>query len=483
MPKTKINILWFKRDLRVNDHQALNQALKSPYPILAIYIFEPIIESNYDFDIRHWQFVYQSIVQLRKVFPVNCYYGNAIEIFNHLDNQFDIQGIFSHQETGVDITFRRDLHVKKFLEDKKISWSEFQSNGVIRGLKNRKTWDAAWAKYVNTPVNNTQINEDVFMTYSQVFQLSNELTNSLLERNHHAGYKNALQTLDIFLKEKVEDYFSNISFPDKSRYHCSRLSAYISWGNISIREVYQACKKARSNIRNKMSIDQFMARLKWHCHFIQKLEMEPRLEFENLNPSFNGIREKKNKGHIKAWKQGLTGFPLIDAAMRCVNETGYLNFRLRSSVASFLTHLLWQPWQEGARYLARMFLDYEPGIHFPQFQMQAGTTGVNTIRVYNPVKQSLEKDKNANFIKKWVPELAHLPTQFIHEPWKMSPMEEMLHNFDYGKDYPKRIVDHEKAAKYAREKLWQTKKGEENKLHSLKILNKHTRRTKRRKHV
>ena len=152
-------------------------------------------------------------------------------------------------------------------------------------------------------------------------------------------------------------------------------------------------------------------------------------------------------------------------------------------MASFLTHLLWQPWQEGARYLARMFLDYEPGIHFPQFQMQAGTTGVNTIRVYNPVKQSLEKDKNANFIKKWVPELAHLPTQFIHEPWKMSPMEEMLHNFDYGKDYPKRIVDHEKAAKYAREKLWQTKKGEENKLHSLKILNKHTRRTKRRKHV
>ena len=128
--------------------------------------------------------------------------------------------------------------------------------------------------------------------------------------------------------------------------------------------------KKKPRIQNKMSINQYMARLKWHCHFIQKLESEPEIEFRNLNSAFNNIRTKRDRKLIKAWEKGLTGYPLIDAAMRCVTETGFLNFRLRSTVVSFLTHHLWQPWQAGAHHLARQFIDYEPGIHYPQFQMQ-----------------------------------------------------------------------------------------------------------------
>ena len=201
-----------------------------------------------------------------------------------------------------------------------------------------------------------------------------------------------------------------------------------------------------------------MARLKWHCHFIQKLESGPALEFVNVNSAFDHIRQKKNKDYIKAWKNGETGYPLIDAAMRCVKVTGYLNFRLRATVVSFLTHILWQPWQAGAGHLARMFLDYEPGIHFSQFQMQAGTTGINTIRIYNPIKQSLEKDKNADFIKKWVPELRELPLEFIHEPWKMTDMDSIMCDFQLGESYPAPIVDFKKAYKFAQDELWKIKK-------------------------
>ena len=223
-----------------------------------------------------------------------------------------------------------------------------------------------------------------------------------------------------------------------------------------------------------------MARLKWHCHFIQKFEMDTSIQYKNMNSAFDGMREKVDKKLFKAWKNGMTGYPLIDAAMRCVKETGYLNFRLRSTVVSFLTHILWQPWKPGADYLAKMFLDYEPGIHYPQFQMQAATTGIHTVRIYNPIKQSLEKDKEAIFIKNWLPELRQLPINLAHCPWEITQMEEEMYGFEYGKSYPKRIVNFEEKQRMARDKLWGTKNSNESIRQSKTILKTHGRRPKRR---
>lgn len=476
----KINVLWFKRDFRIQDNEALLNACKQALPVLCLYIYEIEQECHYDFDIRHWQFIKGSIKAISDQILINEVYGDPRVIFKTLLETYEIQNVFSMQETGVYFSYMRDLDLKEIFKQENIVWHEFQNNGVLRGLKNRNTWDAAWINYMTRPIEKIDITNVSFIESKDLlekFALSFELQESVHDyEKWKPGIKHAEMALKTFVSEKIDDYFKYISMPDKSRYHCSRLSQYISWGNLSVRQIYQYTYAHKRYVKNKKSADQFLARLKWHCHFIQKLEMEPEMEWKNQNKIYDDIRKKKNKRLIKAWSKGETGYPLIDAAMKCVSETGYLNFRLRATVVSFLTHHLWQPWQVGAKFLAKQFIDYEPGIHYCQFQMQAGTTGIHTIRIYNPVKQSKEKDKDAVFLKKWLPELSDLPVKFIHEPWLMTEMEQIMYGVELGRDYPKRIIDHEKKSQEARDQLWGLKKSDASKKNAMKILKKHTRR-------
>jgi deoxyribodipyrimidine photo-lyase len=147
---------------------------------------------------------------------------------------------------------------------------------------------------------------------------------------------------------------------------------------------------------------------------------------------------------------------------------------MRAMVVSFFTHNLWQPWQEATQHLSRQFLDFEPGIHFPQLQMQAGETGINLLRIYNPIKNSYEHDPNGEFIKKWVPELQNIPTEFIHEPYKLTYLDQQFNNFELGKDYPKPIIDINKTRKYATDILWKMKKNAIVKEENKRILQLHT---------
>lgn len=448
-----------------------------------IFIFEPSISHHYDFDIRHWRFIYQSIMDMKQQgLNLNLFYGEAIDVFRYLFENLDIKTIFSHEESGNNLTYERDKDLKVFFRNQNVEWRESQTNMVIRGLRNRDGWDARWIKTAKgkaLPIPDIKKAQELI---NHPFQLPSEVKESLSSRTESidsGGERVAHVILEDFYKTKIEDYWFSLSYPEKSRYYCSRLSSHITYGNLTIRQVYQVGESFKPIVKNRKSLNQYLARLKWHCHFVQKFEMEPRIEFENLSKAFNSIRQKTNKTYVKAWKNGKTGYPLIDAAMRSVAETGYLNFRLRATVVSFLTHILWQPWQSGSGHLARMFVDYEPGIHFSQFQMQAGTTGINAIRIYNPIKQSKEKDKDGIFIKKWVPELSSLPSELIHEPWKLSEMEQLLYDFKLGSDYPRPIVKFEEAYKNAQKKLWEVKKSEENKYNAQSILKKHTRRKRR----
>ena len=206
---------------------------------------------------------------------------------------------------------------------------------------------------------------------------------------------------------------------------------------------------------------------------MQKFDDEPAMEFKNINRAYDSLRNDRDDNLLSNWRDGRTGIPIVDACMRCLDKTGYLNFRMRAMIVSFAAFNLWQDWKYFSHHLAKKFLDYEPGIHYSQIQMQSAVTGINTVRIYNPVKNSIDLDPNGDFIKKWVSELESIPSEYIHEPWKMTKIEQEMYNFKIGKDYPNPIVEIDVTRKEALNKIWKIKKSAKSKSFAKKILNKH----------
>ncbi len=458
----KINIVWLKRDIRSQDHEPLALVSAKETPFLVCYIFEPSLLKGHDSSLRHQRFVYQSLHDLENRLsayniPVNIFYGEAVDVIADLIKQFPALTMFSYQESGTQKTWNRDKAVIRLLKDSEAVWQQVQKNGVQRGINHRRTWDKNWYATMNTPVITNEYTHQPDLPLENNFPLPIDFIEKLstsIPDFQPGGESYAWKYLQSFTQERGKSYHWQISKPRESRKSCSRLSPYLAWGNISIKQVLHYTKSHENFASNKLAFTGMMTRLKWHDHFIQKFEVECKYETHCVNQGYELLERTKNTEFIKAWEEGLTGFPLVDACMRCVKKTGWINFRMRAMVVSMLCHHFDQDWRHGVYHLARLFLDYEPGIHYPQFQMQAGTTGTNTVRIYNPIKQSQDHDPNGIFIKKWVPELRNVPKEFIHEPWRMSAMEEATYKVYIGKDYPKPIVDCKGAAKKARDKIW-----------------------------
>jgi deoxyribodipyrimidine photo-lyase len=211
---------------------------------------------------------------------------------------------------------------------------------------------------------------------------------------------------------------------------------------------------AKASPRWAASLRAFESRLHWRCHFIQKLEDEPQIEFRNFVRAYDGLREDEfDEGRFAAWQRGETGYPMIDASMRMLLATGWLNFRMRSMLVAFAAYDLWLHWQRPAHWLARLFLDYEPGIHYPQFQMQSGTAGHATIRLYNPIKQGQDHDPTGEFVRRWIPALRRVPDSFVHAPWLLPVDQQQTVGCLIGRDYPGPVVDHQQSVAYARARI------------------------------
>ena len=471
---TGLQVVWFKRDLRVADHRALAEAAAHG-AVLPLLVIEPEWWQQPDMSARQYSFFRECVLELSDDLaglgqPLIIRQGDIVDVLHELNRDFAIERLWSHQETGGDWTFRRDLRVADWCQRHAVAWTELSQDGVVRRLKSRDGWARKWDRLMAEPVTPppsalTPLNGAISPIVPPIPK-DLGLCSDNAPLRQLGGRSRGLSTLSSFLHERGEPYRAAMSSPIAGEQACSRLSPYLAWGAVSLREVTQATwrrqrqlkqNKKRADSQWRGSLVSFNGRLHWHCHFMQKLEDEPRLEFENLHPAYNGLRTPTSSDHARlaAWKNGETGLPFLDACMRYLAATGWLNFRMRAMLMATASYHLWLDWRMPGLHLARQFTDYEPGIHWPQAQMQSGTTGINTVRIYNPVKQGYDQDPDGAFVRRWIPELAEIQDASIHEPWTSPQAARLL-----DKHYPMPIVDHMEAARTARQRIYGARKGE-----------------------
>jgi deoxyribodipyrimidine photo-lyase len=477
MTKPHVQLVWFKRDLRVADHPPLTRAAARG-PVLPLYVIEPGLWQQPDMAGRHWEFIAESLRELREALaalgqPLVVRHGEVTRVLESLQQHFAIDAVWSHEETGNRWTFRRDQRVRSFLQTRNIAWHELPQNGVVRCLTSRDGWSREWEARMAAP-QAAAVKQLPPLAAIEPGDIPSAAALGLAPdpcpARQRGGRRAGLERLTSFLTDRGEAYHARMSSPLTAGEACSRLSPHLAYGTLSIREVVQANRRRRKEVKAQpaathgtwaKALAAFEGRLHWHCHFIQKLESEPRIEFENLHRACDGLREGEfDAAKFDAWRRAETGFPLVDACMRALAAGGWINFRMRAMLMSFASYHLWLHWRKPALFLARRFTDYEPGIHYSQCQMQAGTTGINTFRIYNPVKQSQDQDPAGQFIRRWLPALARVEDRWIHTPWAMDQDTQRRTGCIMGHDYPAPIVDHLAAAKTARRRMGGLRRGE-----------------------
>ena len=455
-------IVWLERDLRVDDHRPLLEAAERG-PVLPLYVVEPELWQQPDASERQWLFCRESLIELRQSLsalgqPLVLRSGDVVQVLERARRQFGIDGLWSHEETGNGWTYQRDKRVAAWARANGIQWLEIPQFGVIRRLRSRQGWAQRWEKQMAEPIApvpaSLQSLDDL-----DPGAIPDRPTDGLppdpCPLRQTGGRSMALLELEDFLNNRATHYSRSISSPNTAFRGCSRLSAYLAWGCLSMREVIQRSRQFRGR-----GVSSFESRLHWHCHFIQKLESEPRIEWDDFHPFMRGIREV-DADRLEAWSEGRTGVPFVDACMRALKAHGWINFRMRAMLMSFASYNLWLPWRDSGLHLARLFVDYEPGIHWSQCQMQSGSTSINTIRIYNPIKQGLDHDPDGTFIRQWCPELARRPAAQLHEPWRFTD------------HYPAPIVDCAEAARLAKDRIWTIRRSAGFERHADAIQRKH----------
>jgi deoxyribodipyrimidine photo-lyase len=440
MPPTAL--VWFKRDLRVADHAPLAEAQHFERA-LAVFIIEPEWLASPECDPQHLGFTLACLQPLQadlaaRGLPLLVCTGSAVPVLQSLSVQFGVTHLFSHEETGPGWTYTRDLAVGRWGRDQGITWTEWPQTGVVRRLRSRSGWAGRWAQRMGSAritVDDTLDGGFKAAPGAQATPVPTlaDLGLPAARPLPPAGEAAARATLADFLAGRASGYRRALSSPLTAETGCSRLSAHLAYGTLSMRWVHQATEHTMATTADRAlahGLRGFAGRLRWHCHFMQKLEDEPAIEYRNFSRAHDGLREDHfDRARFDAWCDGRTGYPMVDACMRQLRATGWLNFRMRAMLVSFAAYHLWLHWREPGQFLARQFLDFEAGIHWSQMQMQSGTTGINTLRIYSPRKQAQDHDPDGDYVRRWVPEFgtAAYPEPIVDERLAVAAAKERLY--------------------------------------------------------
>ena len=463
-----VQVVWFKRDLRAVDHAPLARAAAAG-PVLCLYVLEPDFWRQPDAARQHFHFTLECLRDLyadlkSRGLTLQIRVGSAVQVLQEIHDSCTISALHSHEETGNGWTYQRDRSVGAWCKDQGVDWHETPQFGVVRRLKSRALWQAAWNALMEQaliPSVRAGDASDAMPNWRQPRLPSAdelELAEHEPASRQRGGRTEAMAVLADFLNDRSRRYRGGISSPITAPEACSRLSPYLAMGCVSMREVVQSTRAqaqdATLNTHQRKGLHAFTSRLYWHCHFIQKLESEPAIEWRNMHRGYDGLREPEfNPAHFEALQAGRTGWPLVDACVHMLHATGWLNFRMRAMLVSVAAYPLWLHWRPVGEWLAREFLDYEPGIHWSQLQMQSGTTGINTTRVYNPIKQAQDHDPQGHFVRRWIPAMRRVPDTWLFEPWRMPASVQAQCGVVVGRDIPMPIVDLDAATKVSKQRL------------------------------
>lgn len=464
MSRPPYGVVWFKRDLRIADHAPLHEAAKRG-PVLCLYVIEPTLWRQPEASTQHFHFLLESLRDLHRALrgiggQLQIATGDVAEVLARLHADAPFNTLYAHEETGGGWTFGRDRAVSAWCRRQGVAFREFPHSGVVRGLQDRDHWLAHWNRHHRAQCFPVPRLQPVALPWNEPRPPS--ASNLGLDphdppQRQRGGRSEALETLQSFLQERSGGYRGGMSSPLSATTACSRLSAYLAYGCLSLREVVQAAERARADAdaRRAAGLAAFLSRLHWHDHFIQKLESEPAIEARNMHRGYDGLREEDfHPGHFEALVAGRTGWPMVDACVEMLRHTGWINFRMRAMLVSVAAYPLWLHWRPVGLWLARQFLDYEPGIHWSQMQMQSGTTGINLTRIYNPVKQACDHDPAGQFVRRWLPALRRVPDAWLFEPWRMPSALQSRLGMRVGVDIPVPPVELEPATRLARERLY-----------------------------
>ncbi|MFT4261726.1 MAG: FAD-binding domain-containing protein [Candidatus Woesearchaeota archaeon] len=451
-------IVWHRRDLRTQDNKALYEAQKKG-EVLPVFIIDPFFfRENNETNPDRIIFMLESLEDLNNQYKklgtnLTILFGDSIQKITAISKKYDALVYYNH-DTNMNFGLERD---KKIANN--ILFKGFDNDAIIRQGNSRIEWHKNCTNYFETKLlEPKKINQKNIIPQEISIQEIIRKYNIKKEKSDvpKGGSREAHKRLKYFL-QNIDLYTKSISKPFLSELNTSRLSAHISFGCISLKEIYKETQKCEFKQKKF-----FITRLYWNQHFTQKMQDNPSLTTKAVNPVFEENYDKIysfNQEFTDAWKQGKTGYPLVDASMRCLVKTGFLNFRMRAMVASFFCYILKQNWKTGADFMHYHLIDADVAINYAQWQMQAGMVGIHPNRIYNPKKQIIDNDSNCEFIKKYVEELKDIPKEYIISPEKLKNIQLTLNESKNNqlkeikktlKNYPKPIINFDKQARSAR---------------------------------
>jgi deoxyribodipyrimidine photo-lyase len=452
-------LVWFRQDLRLGDNPALINALSTGHPVIPLFILDDINCGEWKMGAASRWWLHQSLSSLDENLDNSLCLakGDPLPIITEIIAQTGARAVFWNR-CYEPWRIKRDSNIKKKLRETGIEVKSFNAGLLFEPHEALKPDGTAYRVFtpfykkgcierngeppMPTPFrHNLNLHTYKSLKLSELSLMPSVPWHKSIAAEWHPGEKGGQKRLEQFVEGGLDGYKDGRNFPATS--HVSRLSPHLHFGEISPRQAWHAAKAASTVMECEEDGAHFLSELGWREFSNNLLYHFPKITHENFQSKFDAFPWRKNKAHLQKWQQGQTGYPIVDAGMRELWQTGYMHNRVRMIVGSFLVKNLLIHWHHGAKWFWETLVDADLANNSASWQWIAGSgaDAAPYFRIFNPVTQGKKFDTDGQYVRRFVPELAGLHNKYIHGPWLAKPEELQQAGISLGIDYPKPIVN------------------------------------------